>query len=118
LATRGCISRSIAWAVSCPRLPRRAYTGAGLDAELDRAARAFMVEDRNVRLDPAKRLAYLSAIFDFYTKDFLARAPSLIAYVNRYRDKPVPLDYRVRYFEYDWTINAQPDGFRATATSE
>jgi len=74
---------------------------------LDRAARSFIVENRNVRLDPQNRLVYLSAIFDFYTKDFLAQSPSLIAYINRYRGEPVPLDYRVEFFEYDWTINAQ-----------
>ena len=73
----------------------------------DRAARSFIVENRNVRLDPQNRLVYLSAIFDFYTKDFLAQSPSLIAYINRYRGEPVPLDYHVEFFEYDWTINAQ-----------
>ena len=93
--------------VSCPRLPRTAFTAAALDRELDRAARSFIVENRNVRLDPQNRLVYLSAIFDFYTKDFLAQSPSLIAYINRYRGEPVPLDYRVEFFEYDWTINAQ-----------
>jgi hypothetical protein len=104
--------------VSCPRLPRAAFTTAGLDGELDRAARIFIGEDRNVHPDPAKRLVYLSAIFDFYTKDFFAWAPSLIAYVNRYRDKPVVLDYGIRFFDYDWTINAQPGGSRATPTTE
>ena len=93
--------------VSCPRLPRAAFTAAALDRELDRAARSFIVENRNVRLDPQNRLVYLSAILDFYTKDFLAQSPSLIAYINRYRGEPVPLDYRVEFFEYDWTINAQ-----------
>jgi hypothetical protein len=41
------------------------------------------------------------------TENFLAQSPSLIAYINRYRGEPVPLDYRVEFFEYDWTINAQ-----------
>jgi len=50
--------------VSCPRLPRTAFTAAALDRELDRAARSFIAENRNVRLDPQNRLVYLSAIFD------------------------------------------------------
>lgn len=93
--------------VSCPRLPRAAFTAESLDRQLDRAAHSFIAEDRNLRLDRQRRQVYLSAIFDFYTRDFLAQAPSLIAYVNRYRAEPIPLDYRVDFLEYDWAINDQ-----------
>jgi hypothetical protein len=65
--------------VSCPRLPRTAFTADGLDRELDAAAREFVGDDRNVHFDRETRTVTLSAIFDFYTKDFLAKAPSLIA---------------------------------------
>jgi hypothetical protein len=90
--------------VSCPRLPRTAFTTEGLDRELDTAAREFINEDRNVHVDREARMVTLSAIFDFYTKDFLAKAASLIAYVNHYRTVPVPSDYRVSFADYDWTI--------------
>lgn len=91
--------------VSCPRLPQAAFTAAGLDRELDTAARVFVEEPRNVAVDNGRREVTLSAIFDFYTKDFLASAPSLIAYVNRYRTEPIPSGYRVVFADYDWTIN-------------
>jgi hypothetical protein len=93
--------------VSCPRLPRAGLTGNGLDQELDAAAREFVGEDRNVHVDRAARTVTLSGIFDFYTSDFLAKAPSLIAYVNRYRTDPVPTGYRVVFADYDWAINSQ-----------
>lgn len=93
--------------VSCPRLPRTAFTADGLDRELDAAAREFVGDDRNVHFDRETRTVTLSAIFDFYTKDFLAKAPSLIAYVNHYRTVPIPADYRVLFADYDWTINTQ-----------
>ncbi len=95
--------------VSCPRLPRTAYTADGLDRELDSAAREFVGEDRNVHVDRETRTVVLSAIFDFYTKDFLAKAPSLIAYVNHYRAVAVPADYKVQFADYDWTINKRRD---------
>ena len=95
-------------AVSCPRLPQTPFTAAGLDRELDSAARLFFSEPRNVTVDDATRTVFLSAIMDFYTEDFLKKAPSLIAYVNRYRAQPIPADYQVRFFPYDWTINIQP----------
>src|SRR5215467_9885819 len=91
--------------VSCPRLPRVAFSAAGLDGQLDGVARAFVGDTRNVWVDHAKREVRLSAIFDFYTQDFLARAPSLIAYVSRYRATPIPSDFKVRFLEYHWIVN-------------
>lgn len=93
--------------VSCPRLPRTAFTADGLNRELDAAAREFVGEDRNVHIDGATRTVTLSAIFDFYTKDFLVKAPTLISYVDRYRAGPVPTDFKVKFADYDWTINSQ-----------
>jgi len=93
--------------VGCPRLPRKAFTAATLDHQLDVAARLFIGEDRNVRLDPAARTVGLSSIFKFYTEDFIACAPTLIAYVNRYRPDPIPADFQVRFLDYDWTVNSR-----------
>jgi hypothetical protein len=91
--------------VSCPRLPHVAFSAASLDGQLDTAARSFVGDTRNLWIEHAKREVWLSAIFDFYTEDFLARAPSLIAYVNRYRAVQVPADFKVRFLEYHWTVN-------------
>ncbi len=93
--------------VSCPRLPRAAFTAEALERQLDEAAREFIAEPRNVRVDPERHEIWLSDIFHFYTKDFLAHAPSLIVYVNRYRTQPIPADFRVRFLPYDWTVNAR-----------
>jgi Protein of unknown function, DUF547 len=93
--------------VSCPRLPRKAFTAETLERQLDAAARLFVREDRNIRLDPAVRAVGLSSIFNFYTDDFLAHAPTLSAYVNRYRLEPIPGDLQVRFLDYDWTVNAR-----------
>jgi hypothetical protein len=91
--------------VSCPRLPRVAFSAAKLAAQLDAAARAFIGETRNVWPDPGKHEVWLSAIFDFYTEDFLAHARSLIAYVNHYRADKIPADFKVHFLEYHWTLN-------------
>jgi hypothetical protein len=91
--------------VSCPRLPRGAFSAAALEGQLDTAARSFIGDTRNVWIDDAKREVWLSAIFDFYTQDFLERAPSLIAYVNHYRSAQIPADFKVRFLEYHWTVN-------------
>jgi hypothetical protein len=93
--------------VSCPRLPRTAFRAETLDADLDREAVRFLNEERNVKVDPARQRVWLSEILDFYPEDFLAKAPSLVAYANRFRATPIPPDYSVAFIPYDWTVNRQ-----------
>jgi hypothetical protein len=99
--------------VSCPRLPRTAFNVDALERQLDAGAYMFAAEKRNVTVDPVKREVWLSAIFDFYTKDFLDHSPTLIDYVNRYRTQSIPPGFKVRFFDYDWTVN---DRWRVGAT--
>jgi hypothetical protein len=95
---------------SCPRLPQAAFSAGELDAQLEAAAREFLNDPRNVRVDAAAREVWLSSIFDFYTKDFApdGEHASLIDYVNRYRDEPVDRSFAVKFIPYDWTLNRQP----------
>ncbi len=92
-------------ALGCPILPRTPFTGRDLEAQLDREARKFFAEARNLRVVHSSRVVYLSELLDFYPEDFLTAAtPSWIAYVNQYLPEPIPLDYEVRFTDYDWTI--------------
>ncbi len=91
--------------VSCPKLPRVPFAEATLQADLDRLAREFFASPEHLQVDEKARVARVSAILEFYTDDFLARAESLTAYVNRYRAEPIPAEYRLEFLPYDWTIN-------------
>lgn len=93
--------------VGCPRLPQTAFTSAKLEEQLDGATRLFISEDRNVQIDLGKSELRLSSIFDFYTEDFLDKAPNLTAYVKRYRTEEIPANYKVRFIDYDWTVNVR-----------
>ena len=94
--------------VGCPRLPRERFAAEKLNAQLGQEAAHFFNEERNVQIDAARQKLRLSAILQFYTSDFLASAPSLAAYVNRYRTVKVPETYAIDFIDYDWTINIQP----------
>lgn len=89
----------------CPRLPQGPFTAGRLDTMLDAETRRFLDDPRHVQVDPPLRTVRLNSILRFYTADFLAAAPSLPAYVNRYRSAPIPEDYRVRFIPYDWTLH-------------
>lgn len=94
---------------SCPRLPREPFEAATLDAAFDGATREFLADPRHLRVDHAGETLWLSAILDFYTEDFTDDGrQGLIAWVNRWRNEPVPAHYRVRFLDYDWTVNQAP----------
>ena len=94
----------------CPRLPQTLFTPNMLDAQLDAATREFINSSKYVVIDNDKQQIFVSAIFDFYTKDFVSsgKARDLPDYINPYRDEPLPDGYKVKYLKYDWTINQQP----------
>lgn len=96
-------------AASCPRLPQAPWEEERLEQQLEAAAVEFFNDERHLRVDAEQGVVYLSEILDFFPEDFLAVAPSLIDYVNRYRHPPIPSDYRIEFIPYDWTVNAQTE---------
>lgn len=102
--------------LGCPRLPREAFVPERLNEQLDREMRQFIAEARNTKVDSGSKSVKLSKIFDWFSGDFLAYEkaqgnanPSILDYVNRFRDegKKIPGSYKVSYFDYDKAINAQ-----------
>ncbi|MEM7255374.1 MAG: DUF547 domain-containing protein [Pseudomonadota bacterium] len=93
--------------ISCPRLPQVPFSPQSLDEELDRETRKFFAEARNVSVDHNEKRILLSEILDFFTEDFLATSDSLVTYVNQYITSPLPADYEVDFFDYDWGVNYQ-----------
>jgi hypothetical protein len=105
----------------CPRLPARAFTGDGLQVELDREARRFVGETRNVAVDPVTRTVWLSSIFSWFEKDFTTwmrvhhpgEPATLVGYVRRLAEPEgrAALDAcsrcAVRFVPYDWRLNDQ-----------
>jgi hypothetical protein len=106
-----------------PRLPRKPFVAALLDEQLDEAARAFVAEERNVKVDDAARVVYLSSIFDWYRGDFITwyenrfpgKQPTLLRYVALYAsdEQAKALEraaaYEVRFRAYDWRLDDHED---------
>jgi hypothetical protein len=91
----------------CPRLPREPFSPDKLQAQLNAAAQEFLNESRNVVIDPTGKTVQLSSILKWYREDFLTVAPSLAAYVNRYRQAKIPEGAEIDFLSYDWTLNSQ-----------
>jgi len=99
-------------AVSCPRLDRDAFLPATLDAHLDRLTRQFLSERRNLLIDAAHNRITLSSLFKWYGADFQSVPAFLAHYVPAVASLRNP---RLRYFEYDWSIN-EPGSRRRSAS--
>lgn len=91
----------------CPHLPRKPFRGDILDGQLDREARQFFAEHRNLSVSEDEQSVYVSQILEWFEEDFLTAAPSLIAYINRYAPRPVPEDYELAFIPYDWRVARQ-----------
>ena len=91
----------------CPRLPREPFKADLLDAELQASSQYFFNEVRNVELLPEKKTVRFNQILQFYTEDFVKKAPSLIAFANMYREEKIPADWKVDFIPYDWALNKQ-----------
>ena len=106
----------------CPRLPRRAFSAANLEAELDRETRRFVAEDRNVRIDSVEGRIYLSSLFDWYEEDYLdwlkQRHPEEDVSIQDYVALYLPPEkaallaadrsrLEVEFVDYDWGLNDQ-----------
>jgi len=88
----------------CPMLPAEAFTPDKVDAQLEREAKRFCNEERNVSYDPATKKVKLSKIFDWYADDFDKKQ---IAWINKYRakDAQIPADAKLDFVDYDWHLN-------------
>ena len=87
-----------------PRLSRDPYRAQVLDQQLDRAARAFFAEPRNLRVDAGRRRIALSPLLRDHQAEFLRVAPSLPAYANAFTDTPLPPGYEVEFADFDWSV--------------
>lgn len=110
---------------SCPRLPAEAFEAQNLEMQLERETRKFLSDEGNFKIDHPNQRIYLSAIFDWYEKDFIrwtetrcpGRKGSLPAYIRPYlaEDKQAQLNavagsYAIHFFPYDWGLNDAKQG--------
>ena len=89
-----------------------------LEAQLDRLARAFVNQKRDLTIDASANEVTFSEIFKWYKDDF---KPSVLEYLRRYASEESrrALDGlkapKIKYYDYDWSIN--DPGLRSRAKS-
>jgi uncharacterized protein YcfL len=87
---------------SCPPLLNEAFRPSKVDAQLDMLSRKF-INDPTRNTITSDRVE-VSKIFTWFSKDFKTDG-SLIDFLNRYSTTSISENARVRYRDYDWTLN-------------
>jgi hypothetical protein len=121
---RVCFAISYA-SLGCAPLRREPYYGRNLGEQLDEQAANYLASDKGMTIDRDQGIVGLSAIFEWYGKEFAAKyAPD-----SQFSDKPGPQaseltyimkhiprkdsdwllrkNFSIRYIRYDWTLNEQ-----------
>ena len=89
-------------ALSCPPLLNEAYDPARLDAQLTSRTKAFIADQ--YQNQTAASTVRLSQLFVWYKDDF---KPDVISFLNTYLEIPIPVDAKIEYVEYDWSLNSE-----------
>lgn len=92
-------------AMSCPKLYNLAYRPENINELMDeRTKLALNDSDFTITKNDKNELA-VSMIFNWYKSDFEQSGDTTFEFINRYRDIKIPLNYKLTYYEYDWTLN-------------
>ncbi len=105
-------------ASSCPRLRTEAYVGRKLDAQLDEECRSWINDEKTLDgerknfLDRRRATFHGSKIFSWYKEDFGGTDAGVLEFVKRFIDASdrefiEKNDVRVKFLDYDWTLNRQ-----------
>lgn len=111
-------------AKSCPYLRQEPYTGDRLDEQLTEQTQRFLNHPEGFAIDPKDQKVELSAIFNWFGKDWIKSYQVSSGYQGNDQEKAVlnfvgeylspeqqafleQGDYQIRYFNYDWSLNNQ-----------
>jgi len=99
---------------SCPPLRVEPYVGERLDSQLlDQGKRFFSQPEKN-RIELRTRTLTLSPIFNWFEGDFPRESRALAGFLSPFLDKAsadalCDGGFRVRYSNYDWSLNEQSE---------
>lgn len=93
-------------AVSCPPLANFAYTPSKLESLLTVRTKSALNDPNWLRVNKVEKKVEVSKLFEWYKKDFsMNEANSILDFINKYRSSPIPSNYVISHYEYNWALN-------------
>lgn len=92
---------------SCPWLSTKVYSAGDVMTRLEEDAARFLTQERNVKIDAARKIVAVSEIFKWFQKDFGGSEAAVLLFLSRYikTAQLKELGWKLRYLNYDWSIN-------------
>lgn len=87
---------------SCPQLSNEAFRASKVQKQLEEAT-ALFINDSSKNQISEKNIG-LSKIFLWFSKDFGSKKER-IAFIQKYSQKPFKDNAKIKYQEYDWSLN-------------
>lgn len=94
--------------VGCPNLMAEAFTGAALESQLDRGAKAYVNSPRGFLV--TKGSVKASSIYKWFVADFGGEEKGVIAHALKYAEPKLAAELKglaaISSYDYDWSLNA------------
>jgi len=87
---------------SCPKLLNEAFTASNVEAQFEKATKAFIVDKKHNEISENK--LYLSKIFKWFAKDFKQNG-TLIDFLNKYTEVKISKNAKKSFKDYNWALN-------------
>lgn len=92
-------------ALACPPIINTAYHPERLEEQIETQTRLAINDLDFIKLDTLEGTLSISQIFKWYVSDFGGSEKAIKNFVARYHTSPEIVDYSIKYYPYDWTIN-------------
>jgi len=95
-------------ALDCPPIVNKAYVPSTLEDQLNQQTKLAVDDPGFLRISTSG--VELSNIFNWYAADFGGNKKDVLVFINKYKSAPIDLSTKVKYYDYDWTINERIKG--------
>jgi len=90
-------------AIGCPPITNFAYVPERLEAQLEQQTVRAINNPDFIKYTEGN--LQISEIFKWYAGDFGSSSANIISFINQYRSMPVASSSKIKYYNYDWSLN-------------
>lgn len=91
-------------AIGCPPLISKAYLPKTLDSQMTKQTK-LAINGSFLKVNVNKKRVEVSQIMEWYKGDFTMNGTTEIDFINTYRTKKIPTNFKLSYFPYNWKTN-------------
>jgi hypothetical protein len=89
----------------CPPITNFAYTPENLEQQLEQQTKLAINNPDFIKVNVKSKKVEISQIFEWYKDDFVSTKSSYIDFLNKYKSEPIPTNFKVAFYTYDWSLN-------------